>query len=236
MLENIKDPSWSNNNISLSGTLRLPPKVQSWFNIAWLDTNSDIDGDVIWDDVIVNRGLQGHDIVEDEDFTIIPTIKQDFANKKPLYQYDNSIRESVINNKNPNVNMESNMQTNINHNRWLGFSFVSNGDKLTGQNILPLGASEASSTFDSIINDANINHLMLTLELTNRMQTANSNIYPFLEWQLRWCTIGGNCNVELPDVYYTIQGVGIVGDYTVRIQIKKPVENLSNTSNFTIIF
>jgi hypothetical protein len=40
----------------------------------------------------------------------------------------------------------------------------------------------------------------------------------------------------MPDRFFTIDGYGTVGAYTVRVNIKKPVRETSNASNFTIIF
>lgn len=215
---------------NIKGNFRLPPKVQLGLWSTWLDTAQDIDDDTINDDVIVNWWLQGLDSLTNEPFSLFPTIKNDFSRGEPLYIYDNAIRESVIN----NASLEDNIDTSINP-----FSLPkigsSVGNALVENNILPLNSQYKTGTISEILSDAFKPYL--TFAITNRMQTTDGNIYPFLEWQIKACeTTSASCDVLLPDRFFSLQWVWVVKDYTVRIFIQKPVRKSSNTANFTIIF
>lgn len=211
--------------ISLKGRFRLPPKIQSGLWGSGLDTSADIDDDTINDDVIVNWWLQGNDPINWNTFSIFPTIKNDFSSSSPMYAYDNSFRESIIN--------EWDLTDNIDTSSNLGFSLPNAGSSLEANNILPLNSSYTGTILNDIITEATKPYL--TFAITNRMQTIDNNIYPFLEWQLKACDLS-NCNITLPDRFFSLQWVGIVKDYTVRILIQKPVRKTTNTANFTIIF
>lgn len=217
--------------ISLRGRFRLPPKIQSGLWGGGLDTSADIDDDTINDDVIVNWWLQGTDPnpINWNTFSVFPTVKNVFSSSSPMYADDNSLRESVINYWDTNENIDTNA--------WNWFSFVTSDQNpwnlLNSNNILPLNSQYTGVVLNDIITDAVKPYL--TFAITNRMQTTDNNIYPFLEWQLKACDVS-SCNIELPDRFFSLQWVGIVKDYTVRILIQKPVRKTTNTANFTIIF
>lgn len=208
---------------------RLPPKVHEGLQSTWLAINQDIDDDTINDDVIINWWLQWLDFL-DQPFSVFPTIKNDFSSGEPLYIYDNAIRESVIN----NWDTENNIDTM----QWASnlFSLPRNvWSALTANNILPLNSIYTGSTINEILEDSKKPYL--TFAITNRMQTTDGNIYPFLEWQLKACdTTSLDCNLTIPDRFFSLQWVWVVKDYTVRIFIQKPVRKTTNTANFTIIF
>ncbi len=215
--------------LSLQWKFRLPPKIQTELWGSWLDVSQDIDDDTIGDDVVVNWGLQGIDANNnDEVFSIFPTLKNDFSRWEPLYAYDNAIRESVIN----DGNIQNNIDTSVN-----SFSLPSAGNSvgnaLTANNTLPLDSSFIDMPLNDVLTSAIKPYL--TFSITNRMQTTDRNIYPFLERQLKACTMS-NCDVTLPNRFYSLQWVWVVKDYTVHIYIHKPVRKSSNTANFTIIF
>lgn len=228
------EPLAGGSAFALKWNFRLPPKIESGLGSTWLDIGQDIDDDTINDDVIVNWWLEWIDPGNNnESFSLFPSIKNDFSRWEPLYAYDNAIRESVIN----NGDVEDNIDTNV-----LGtpFSLVKGENSvwnlLAGNNILPLNSSYTGSTINDILTDAVKPYL--TFAITNRMQTTDGNIYPFLERQIKACEIPiTTCgDVTLPDRFFSLQWVWVVKDYTVRIFIKKPVRKTSNTANFTIIF
>ncbi len=227
---------WTNRHIRW--TFRLPPKITSGFNGALLDDSSDVDSDTINDDIIVNRSLFGVDTtaVWDPTFTIYPTISNNFGIFSPRYEYDNAIRESILNDWGQNINT---LATSPNTN-W--FHFAIPGDAqisaLSWHNVLPLWADIGNTWFNYIFSDTAISWLTLRFNISNRMRTSDGNLYPFLERRLLACTNAGVCNnnITLPDKFFTIDGSTTIGDYTVKIRIKKPVRSTSNTSNFTIIF
>ena len=76
----------------------------------------------------------------------------------------------------------------------------------------------------------------LTLDLVNLLLSPKAKakdkwaIYPFLEYQIK--SNGG----KIADRFFTIQGEGRVGDYAIRLQVKKPTLDQPALWNFTIIF
>ena len=223
--------------INIEWTFRLPPKIKAWLQNEWLDDLSDIDSDTILDDVIVNRWLKWIDTIEKNNFNIIPTIRQNFALFTPIYEYDNALRESIINDGeiSDNINTEAANPNTF----WFHFNIPGGAANslLDTHNILPLSSQLSWANFEDILNDLSITWLTLNFNIINRMRTNLGNIYPFLEWKIKACE-AWVCNawIILPDRFYNIQWVGQVWSNTVRINIKKPVRESSNTSNFTIIF
>ena len=76
----------------------------------------------------------------------------------------------------------------------------------------------------------------LTLDLVNlllwpsRSLQNKGAIYPFLEYQIQ------SNDGRIADRFFTIQGEGRVGDYAIRLQVKKPTLDQPALWNFTIIF
>ena len=76
----------------------------------------------------------------------------------------------------------------------------------------------------------------LTLDLVNLLLSPKVKakdkwaIYPFLEYQIQ--SNGG----KIADRFFTIQGEGRVGNYAIRLQVKKPTLDQPALWNFTIIF
>ena len=56
-------------------------------------------------------------------------------------------------------------------------------------------------------------------------------IYPFLEYQIQ-----SSNGEKIADRFFTIQGEGRVGNYAIRLQVKKPTLDQPALWNFTIIF
>lgn len=224
-------------SLNIKWTFRLPPKIKAWLQNEWLDDTVDVDSDTILDDVIVNRWWKWTDTIQGLNFSIIPTIRQNFSLQTPIYEYDNAMRESIINGWEtaPNINTEDVSPNDF----WFHFNIPGNSTNslLDEHNILPLNSQQSGATFEQILNDNSITWLSLGFNIINRMRTSLGNIYPFLEWQLQACDLMG-CNgwIVIPDKFYNIQWVWTVWSYTVRINIKKPTRETSNASNFTIIF
>ena len=76
----------------------------------------------------------------------------------------------------------------------------------------------------------------LTLDLVNLLLSPKVQakdkwaIYPFLEYQIQ------SNDGEITDRFFTIQGEGRVGNYAIRLQVKKPTLDQPALWNFTIIF
>lgn len=223
-------------SLNIRWRLRVPPKIKEWLNDEWLDDTFDVDSDTIRDDVIINRWIKWNDNIE-WIFNIIPTIRQNFTLGVPIYEDDNAIRESIINDWDTANNI--NTTPAVPNTFWFHFAIPWNGASslINSHNILPLSSSNWSASFQTLLNDPNITWLTLSLNITNRMRTNWWNVYPFLEWKFEACDLGWCTSwIEMPDRFFTIDGYGTVGEYTVRVNIKKPVRETSNASNFTIIF
>ncbi len=233
-------------NAKIIWTFRLPAGVRTAFITQWgwwafeglLDdgignnTNwtGDIDEDGIDDDIILQRWVEWYS--NDEKFTIQPTIKNSFNDWKPEYNYDNAIRETIIN------DATSDASNLIDSSSIEGFSFLADssiGSDIDKHNILPLNSSVALTNFGYILRNASydINWLTLSFSITNLMKTKENQTYPFLEW---YFGADENWPIPMPDRFYTLDAVWTINNYTVRFQIKKPVKENSNVSNFTIIF
>ena len=76
----------------------------------------------------------------------------------------------------------------------------------------------------------------LTLDLVNLLLSPKVQakdkwaIYPFLEYQIQ------SNDGKIADRFFTIQGEGRVGNYAIRLQVKKPTLDQPALWNFTIIF
>lgn len=57
-------------------------------------------------------------------------------------------------------------------------------------------------------------------------------LYPFLETKI----VTNSPTAPIADLYYHLDGVGRVGDYSVTISIKKPTSDRSLFGSFTIVF
>lgn len=66
--------------------------------LSTLDDTTDADGDTIKDDIISNWSFKGVNTPLNEPFSIIPTITVDYNQQVPIYEFENAIRESHINN------------------------------------------------------------------------------------------------------------------------------------------
>jgi hypothetical protein len=215
----------SSSPYSIQGRFRLPPKVKGTLGNIWLDENADIDEDQINDDVIVTRWYKWLNTLDSNTFSIAPTLKQDFNSNSPLYAYDNAIRESTLN----AGEIDDNIDSSIN---W--FNITKGTSSVSWHNILPLGSAWEAIDFGNIFSDTSLLGAF-TFSISNRMQNADGDFYPFLEWQLKACDIT-SCDIIMPDRYYSLEWVGKVWDYTVRMDIKKPVRKTTNGWSFTIIF
>jgi len=236
---------------TLQWRFRLPPKVKWTFKendigdtSSDLDNLTDIDDDQIYDDIILARWYKWYDTLLWESFSLSPTVKQDFNTHMPVYDYDNSIRESAIN----AGDSTDNINTNAGGSQWFSIlnwgvplpdgSLYNGGSSLTGFNILPLGnvRSDPPVPFNWFLQEPTI-WGDLTFSISNRMQDPKWDYYPFLERQMKACADGSSsCDLIMPDRFYSIEWVWSMGSYTVHMYLKKPVRKTTNWSSFTIIF
>lgn len=204
---------------SFSWILRLPPKAQEWFGENLCDT-CDTDEDGISDDIMVNWILDG--TLNWVPFSIVPTMSILYYSGGIVdSSEDIAIREKVIN------------ETWFLDFWWnFDFSPLTYSNILTEHNVLSLNAEDVKDIpFNEILDgSSSITWLKLWMGIVNLLRTQNDDIYPFLEYQFSFPR-------PVADSFFTIQGIGLVGDYNVKIFIKKSTnEQSSSIGDFTIIF
>lgn len=216
---------------SFSWTLRLPPKIVSSFGWSLLCDNSlnplcDIDGDGIVDDITVNWFLDW--LINWSPFTILPTISVFYYSGMQIdTRKDIAIRKSIINET-----------WNLYFGNYYGspsqdFNPIDNyfpNNTLNQHNVISTKATAIQwSGFNKILSSLSITGLKLSMWLVTLLRSSNGNIYPFLEYNLSFPT-------PVADRFYTIQGIGLVGDYNVKIFIKKSTNEDNSIGDFTVIF
>ncbi len=187
--------------------------------------------------------MRGINTTNSETFSIIPTISVDYNQEVPLYDFENSIRESHINHvsdtlgtNTPNFFMgdpSGDYEFNVILQPSIGTSL------LDEHNAVPANDQvvNSSSGFATILNDSTLGQPILSLNLLNRLSSSVNQVFPFLERQVKVCENGApSCEVPISDTYFHVDGIGKVGEYEVHIQLKKPVSKKDNTSDFAVIF
>lgn len=218
---------------SFSGYFRLPPKVKTAFSDAWLcwtDTaGCDLDGDETYDDVAINRKLKWSynwtlfSILPNSDINVTSGYNQVIANK------DTMLRESIVDTNSWAVYFGKN---NVNYyfNPILKYTL----NTLTKHNVISSDPSVMESiAYDSATTSILNNNLTKDLEFSfgvvNLLYSTNNNIYPFLEYQISF-------GAPIPNRFYTIEWKSLVGNYNVRIIMKKSTTSDSQIGDFTVVF
>lgn len=202
---------------TLEWKLRLPPKVLSWFGWALLCTYCDADQDGVWDDIVVDRSLEGQ---KNMYFKILPNISILYYSGLHVNEnQDIAIRESIIN-----------MTGDIDFEQ---FDPIKNhsSSSLSGHVVIANDPSSINTNYFSTIlwNNNTYTGLTLNIWLINLLTTSNGDIYPFLEYQF-------SVSSPVADRFYNIQGNGHIGEYDVQITVKKPTSQWSIAWSFTVIF
>ena len=233
---------------SIHATFRLPFVVQEIF--WWIGKNlctdesiaaCDSDGDTAFDDVVVDWIVEGdYDLWLwwwTETFRINPTLNVLYSvNPAQVQVGDNALRESIVNQYDyylsitwPNLIFSAPLDQNI-------FNPIDKDSWFpTWHNIIAADETTLESVpFYDIVTNSNplyqFSGLVLKNQLLSRLETEDSQIYPYLEYAIDFD------DVSVADRFYTIQWVGKVGDFQVTITVKKPTSNLDWVGDFTIIF
>jgi len=209
----------------ITWTLRLPPKIYSWFWVwFWWSSdaylcntnmdNCDTNGDHIYDEVAVAWSLLWFHA--GNDFTIYPT---DGVVRGDVPYIDRSrdtfIRNSIINSIG-NINFAD------------SYTPVTNGNGLLKQNVVSFDASVISGdTFKEIFSDTNYSWLRLVLGAASLFRAKNGSIYPYLEYQFTFPQ-------AISDRFFTIQWNGRAGEYDVNIIVRKPTVQWSIGGDLTV--
>ena len=204
---------------SLTLSLRLPSMLTGKFqNGGKLCDTCDRNGDQTRNHPVVNRSYAG--TVNGNAFAISPTISVNYAVTPsiPNDSDDNIIRETAVNHS-PQVIRGPDKTPTIDGNTAAG---------ITGHNIITSDATLAGETFQDLFAEAT--GQKLRLNLVKLLQTEQGNIYPFLEYSLT--PSAGT----IADTAYTVTATSRVGDYNVRIIVRKPTVRESGVGSFTILF
>lgn len=209
-----------NSSPQISGTFRLPSKIYSWFWNLWLCTTCDLDWDLIWNDIIINRSLFGS--FNWNIFSIIPINSVNYSTNQPL-ENDTFLREDIINNSSTNIKFwnSSNPITSRSISDWK-------------HNSIPETFWLSWSTFSTILQNNQISWLHLKFSLVNFALTQSKQLYPFIEYKLE--ILNNSTAVTIPDRFFHIYWNSKVWKYHVIIKIDKPVINTNSSSDFTILF
>lgn len=210
---NIEYFSWWN----FSGIIRLPPAAKNQFNWELLCESCDHDDDGISNDIVLNRILDWNK--NWVSFSIVPTISIFYYSGWVVDETkDIAIREKVINET-----------WFLNFGNSYNFSPLIYNNTLTEHNILSFDESIKDTPFNTIL-DGSTTWLKLGFWIINMLRTQSDNIYPFLEYQFSFPQ-------PVADSFFTLQWIWLVGDYNVKIFIKKSTnEQASTIGDFTIIF
>jgi hypothetical protein len=249
-LDDTKNPdqyysTWSNivhfSGWFFSGNFRLPPKVIEQLEIFWSSTelcsSCDIDGDTVNDDVVINRVLEGS--YDGKSFSIIPYIDVFYYSGGHVnYNEDTAIREDLIN-QTGKFYFWSTYYTKeyspINED-------IYNRYRTWPRRNIIISESEITKLTGATLNDIllwwwqpdliwAVTDLKLNIWIVNLLRTTDelNFIYPFLEYQFSFPQ-------PVSDTFYTILGNGLVGDYNVKIYIKKSTNDEQSIGDFTVIF
>lgn len=160
---------------------------------------------------------------DDEEYTLLPTDGTSLG-KFTVEPRDTLIRKERVNEEKPmmfwnNVHPFDPLSVNA------SLNIVSNYE----------GELKNLSSFWKILTDPHVKNSYLTFTLSNFLWSQGGNfwrnLYPFLEYAFE--TVNGE---KIADRFYTIQGQGKVGQYDVKLQLKKPTLEQPALGNFTIIF
>ncbi len=216
------------NGDHLTGVFRLPPKIHSLFGDApgllcasSLGNDCDPDGDGVYDDVAVSWSMEW--FYQGNGFKIFPTISVFYYSGMQVDTYkDNAIRESII-----NATGFITLDVSSAHH----FTPISNGTKLAQHTVVSPDASVIENQpFSQILSDTNnFSGLRLSFGAVNLFRTYTGAIYPYLEYQFTFPQ-------PVADRFYTIEGDGRVGEYDVKIVLKKPTVQWTVGGDFTVVF
>jgi len=224
-----------------SGQFRLPNKVVTAFSGSLLCSDSsnpacDADGDDMYDEIAVNWWLKWlHNWVS---FSILPNSSVFYYSWMKVDQNrDTMIRESVINTSSGSVDFG----------KLVGGSayrfnpiVAYNGNVLDKHNVISSSPASMNTIHynsyivsDWLLNSTDLNPQTTWLEfsfgLVNLLHSINNNIYPFLEYKLTFGWVVANR-------FYTIEWDSLVGNYNVKIIMKKSTNSDSPIWDFTIVF
>lgn len=172
--------------------------------------------------VVATRTIKGK--YQDNEFTILPKDGTNI-NRQVIEPWDSLIRKE-------NISLETKKEMTFANNFHPFPQQYPNGTS-KDLNIISNNEKELveENWFKGIISNVNVKNVYLSFSLANFLRTKGTNLYPFLEY--KFYTTDGS---KIADRFYTLKGIGKVGDRHVLLQIQKPTLKQPALGNFTIIF
>ena len=191
-------------------------------NIASCDS----DWDAVNDEVAVTRWLKW--FYNWVSFSIVPN-EEIFYSLSPHIidtQRDTMIRESIVNYTSGAIYFGKSSDSHYYFNPILAY----NTNVLTGHNVISTNPGVMNTMpYNALLQDARTTWLQFSFGLVDLLRSTNGNIYPFLEYQL-------NFPIAVANRFYTVQGNAVVGNYNVKIIMKKSTNSDAQIGDFTIVF
>ncbi|MDD2537262.1 MAG: hypothetical protein PHU61_02080 [Candidatus Absconditabacteria bacterium] len=229
-----KEGTKENNTVAIRGEIRLPPALKNKKDGSVLFGDlatepimgaplADIGEDGIYDDTVVDWSIRGE--YNNSPFMIFPTVGiRYFGDKAIQYDKDSTIRESRINGEDelffgPNFGPFNN-NTNTEH------TVISQYENTL-----------KTMNFSTILTGNNSPDLKLRIALLNTLFSKEKFIYPYLEYTFSFFSnSAGTTPAEVSDRFFTITSSSKVGNYEVKLSVKKPTVTESILGSFTVIF
>ena len=229
----------------ISLNLQLIPSVKDLFSNQsdphlWkLQTSNDWDWDWVGDDIIVDRWRKGLYDSRNFQFSIIPRSLVwilSWSDDIIVEDEDESIRESIINRLSDyqsvppisfagNINLLYTPGDPNSLRNWERETHLMISDDSTEAN------SIGQRTFNEILADWHITDQEINLFLTKKLLSESNWIYPFLQYNLRF---DWDPNIAQP--YFSINWKSQIWQYTVQMNVKKPVNKDETLWSFTVVF
>lgn len=217
--------------------LQFTPLVYTWFAEQWLCFTNDNSGDWVKDEVVVDRWWKWVYIDGSNDsipFSILPRSLVgllSWGTEIIVQEDDESIRERDINTMfsqgNGLIFWE---KMNPLYGWWLRDS-ERNKHLMIGSEILS-GDEIDQDSFNTLLqNPATIKDQELNLFLAKHLTTCDGNIYPFLEYIIKF--VWDN---KISQPYFSVHWKSQIGKYTVNMYLKKSINKKETLNSFTVVF
>lgn len=218
-------------------SLQFTPLVYSWFSEQWLCFTDDNSGDWVKDEVVVDRWWKWTYIDGSSDsvpFSILPRSLVgllSWGTEIIVQEDDESIRERDINTMfaqgNALIFWE---KINPLYGWWLRDS-ERNKHLMIGSEILS-GDEIDQDSFNTLLqNPTVIKDQELNLFLAKHLTTCDGNIYPFLEYLIKFAW-----DNKISQPYFAVHWKSQVGKYTVNMYLKKSINKKETLNSFTVVF
>ncbi len=212
---------------------------EDWGSASLCDTaaNCDFDGDNVLDDSIVSRQRNGKyldSLSSIQDFSIVPRSLVGFlswALYPTVFGDDETIRMSSVN----DMFFDNTMKLEFTDNFNPLYDTIRPSER-DSHLVIWWGQTNSwypivTTNFKDLLSLSDTSHNSLEFSLQWLLRTADETIYPFLQWTASWEWGNG----YLSQSYFKIIGTSTVGEYSVTMEYRRPVDG-DYLWSFTAIF